>query len=95
MRRRLRRQIGGGLHAYLFLAQRSVERIMQLVREEMNAIGGQQIHLPPLIATTEDQAVASIARGELRSYKQLPQMWYQIQNKFRDEPRPKSGLIHA
>src|SRR5438105_8128428 len=89
------RQIGGGLHAYLFLAQRSVERIMQLVREEMNAIGGQQIHLPPLITITEDQAVASIARGELRSYRQLPQVWYHFHSSVHEDPRPRQSMEGA
>ncbi len=45
------------------------------------------------LGMTHEEAMTSIARGELRSYKQLPQMWYQIQTKFRDEPRPKSGLL--
>jgi len=44
---------------------------------------------------THEEVMTSIARGELRSYKQLPQIWYQIQNKFRDEPRPKSGLLRV
>jgi prolyl-tRNA synthetase len=44
---------------------------------------------------THEEVVTSIARGELRSYKQLPQIWYQIQTKFRDEPRPKSGLLRV
>src|SRR5215831_3175212 len=42
---------------------------------------------------THEEEMTNIARGELRSYKQLPQIWYQIQEKFRDEPRPKSGLL--
>ena len=44
---------------------------------------------------THEEVVTYIARGELRSYKQLPQIWYQIQTKFRDEPRPKSGLLRV
>ena len=44
---------------------------------------------------THEEVMTSIARGELRSYKQLPQIWYQIQTKFRDEPRPKSGLLRV
>jgi prolyl-tRNA synthetase len=47
------------------------------------------------LGMTEEEVMTSIARGELRSYKQLPQIWYQIQGKFRDEPRPKSGLIRV
>ncbi|MGA8028214.1 MAG: proline--tRNA ligase, partial [Bryobacteraceae bacterium] len=47
------------------------------------------------LGMTHEEIVTSIARGELRSYKQLPQIWYQIQTKFRDEPRPKSGLLRV
>lgn len=120
------RQLSAGIYNYLHLAQRSLLKIQQIVREEMNAIGGQEILLPALnpaelwqesaryqamgenmfrlkdrfgrdlcLAMTHEEVVTSIARGELRSYKQLPQMWYQIQTKFRDEPRPKSGLLRV
>jgi prolyl-tRNA synthetase len=47
------------------------------------------------LAMTHEEVMTCIARGELRSYKQLPQIWYQIQTKFRDEPRPKSGLLRV
>ena len=47
------------------------------------------------LGMTEEEVMTDIARGELRSYKQLPQIWYQIQSKFRDEPRPKSGLLRV
>lgn len=47
------------------------------------------------LGMTEEEVMTTIARGELRSYKQLPQLWYQIQTKFRDEPRPKSGLMRV
>ena len=47
------------------------------------------------LGMTHEEVMTSIARGELRSYKQLPQLWYQIQTKFRDEPRPKSGLLRV
>ncbi|MEI9976925.1 MAG: proline--tRNA ligase [Ignavibacteriota bacterium] len=47
------------------------------------------------LAMTHEEVMTVIARGELRSYKQLPQIWYQIQTKFRDEPRPKSGLLRV
>jgi prolyl-tRNA synthetase len=50
---------------------------------------------PLCLGMTHEEVMTSIARGELRSYKQLPQMWYQIQTKFRDEPRPKSGLLRV
>jgi prolyl-tRNA synthetase len=120
------RQLAAGIYNYLFLAQRSINRIMQIVREEMDAIGAQEMLLPGLnpaevwqesgrwsvmgdnmfrlkdrwgrdlcLGMTHEEIMTFIARGELRSYKQLPQIWYQIQTKFRDEPRPKSGLLRV
>jgi prolyl-tRNA synthetase len=120
------RQLSAGIYSYLFLAQRSLLKIQQIVREEMNAIGGQEVALPMLhpaevwqesgrwdimgdnmfrlkdrfgrdlcLGMTEEEVMTVVARGELRSYKQLPQIWYQIQAKFRDEPRPKSGLLRV
>ena len=120
------RQLSAGIYSYLLLAQRSLLKVQQIVREEMNAIGGQEMLLPALnpaevwqesgrwdvmgdnmfrlkdrfgrdlcLGMTHEEVVTTIARGELRSYKQLPQIWYQIQTKFRDEPRPKSGLLRV
>lgn len=120
------RQLSAGVYNYLFLAQRSLLKITAIVRQEMDAIGGQEMLLPALnpaelwqesgrwdvmgqdmfrlkdryhrdlcLAMTHEEVMTSIARGELRSYKQLPQIWYQIQTKFRDEPRPKSGLMRV
>ncbi|MBV9084416.1 MAG: proline--tRNA ligase [Acidobacteriaceae bacterium] len=120
------RQLSAGIYSYLLLAQRSLLKIQQIVREQMNAIGGQEVYLPALnpaeiwqesgrwkemgdnmfrlkdrfgrdfcLGMTHEEVVTAIARGELRSYKQLPQIWYQIQTKFRDEPRPKSGLLRV
>src|SRR5712691_99736 len=120
------RQLAAGLYSYLFLAQRSILKITQIVREEMDAIGAQEFYLPALhpaelwqesgrwdlmgdnmfrlkdrfgrplcLGMTHEEVMTTIARGELRSYKQLPQIWYQIQTKFRDEPRPKSGLLRV
>ncbi|HXS95225.1 MAG TPA: proline--tRNA ligase [Candidatus Limnocylindrales bacterium] len=120
------RQLAAGIYNYLFLAQRSLLKIQQIVREEMDAIGGQEFLLPALnpaevwqesgrydvmgdnmfrlkdrfgrplcLGMTHEEVMTTIARGELRSYKQLPQIWYQIQTKFRDEPRPKSGLLRV
>ena len=120
------RQLSAGIYSYLFLAQRSLLKIQRIVREEMDAIGAQEIFLPALhpaelwqesgrwdimgdnmfrlkdrfqrdlcLGMTHEEVVTAIARGELRSYKQLPQIWYQIQTKFRDEARPKSGLMRV
>ncbi len=117
------RQVSAGIYACLYLAQRSFLKISQVIREEMNRIGGQEFHLPAMnpaelwketgrwdavdvmfkfkdrnqhdlcLGMTHEEEMTNIARSELRSYKQLPQIWYQIQEKFRDEPRPKSGLL--
>ncbi len=120
------RQLAAGIYSYLFLAQRSLLKIANIVREEMDAIGAQEMLLPALhpaelwresgrwdvmgdnlfrlkdrygrpmcLGMTEEEVMTSIARGEMRSYKQLPQIWYQIAPKFRDEPRPKSGLLRV
>src|SRR2546422_613474 len=120
------RQLAAGIYSHLFLSQRTLNKIIQIVRQEMDAIGAQEMLLPALhpaelwqesgrwdvmgqnmfrlrdrfdrdlcLGMTHEEVVTSIARGELRSYKQLPQIWYQIQTKFRDEPRPKSGLLRV
>jgi prolyl-tRNA synthetase len=119
------RQLAAGLYSYLFLGQRSFNKIMGIVRQEMDKIG-QEFYLPALnprelweesgrwtlmgenmfrlkdrkggdlcLGMTHEEVMTSIARKELRSYKQLPQIWYQIQSKFRDEPRPRSGLLRV
>lgn len=120
------RQLAAGIYSYLPLAQRSLLKIQNIVRQEMDSIGGQEMLLPALnpaevwqesgrwdamggnlfrlndrfgrdlcLAMTHEEVMTSIARGHLRSYKQLPQIWYQIQTKFRDEARPKSGLLRV
>src|SRR5213080_3981286 len=119
------RQLAAGIYSYLFLGQRSFNKIIGIVREEMDRIG-QEFYLPALhprelweasgrwsvmgdnlfrlkdrkgselcLAMTHEENMTEIARKELRSYKQLPQIWYQIQTKFRDEPRPKAGLLRV
>ena len=119
------RQLGAGLYSYLFLGNRAINKIVAIIREEMDTIG-QEFYLPALnprevweesgrwsgmgqnmfrlkdrkgaelcLAMTHEEVMTTIARSELRSYKQLPQIWYQIQTKFRDEPRPKSGLLRV
>jgi prolyl-tRNA synthetase len=69
------RQLSGGIHSHLFLGQRSLLKITAIVREEMNAIGAQEFHLPAAKIRPEE-AMVSIASGLLRSYKQLPQIWF-------------------
>jgi len=119
------RQLAAGIYSYLFLGNRSFNKIMTIVRQEMDKIG-QEFYLPALhprelweasgrwaaigetmfrlkdrkgadycLGMTEEEVMTEIARKELRSYKQLPQIWYQIAPKFRDEARPKSGLLRV
>ena len=119
------RQVGAGIYSYLFLGQRSINKIVAIIRQEMDRIG-QEFLLPAILpkelweesgrwtgmgqnmfrltdrkgaelclGMTHEEVMTSIARSEIRSYKQLPQIWYQIQTKFRDEPRPKSGLLRV
>ena len=119
------RQLSAGIYSYLFLGQRSINKIVAIVREEMDRIG-QEFLLPAIhpsdiwkesgrwaamgdnmfrlkdrkgadlaLGMTHEEVMTDIARKELRSYKQLPQIWYQIQTKFRDEPRPKAGLLRV
>src|SRR6202522_2643968 len=119
------RQLGAGIYNYLFLGQRSLNKIIGIVREEMDQIG-QEFYLPAILpkepweqsgrwtgmgdnmfrlkdrkgadlclGMTHEEIMTTMARNELRSYKQLPQIWYQIQTKFRDEPRPKAGLLRV
>ncbi len=120
------RQLTAGVYSLLPLAQRVRLKIMQIIREEMNRIGGQEFLLPALnpaevwkesgrwevmgdnmfrlrdrkntemcLGMTHEEVFTSIARNSINSYRQLPQMWYQIQTKFRDEARPKSGLLRV
>src|SRR5215212_1060546 len=120
------RQLSAGIYSLLPLGQRVAHKVMRILREEMNAIGGQEFFLPALhpaeiwqesgrwdaigdemfrlkdrkgadmcLGMTHEEVFTSIARHEIRSYKQLPQVWYQIQLKFRDEARPKSGVLRV
>jgi prolyl-tRNA synthetase family II len=119
------RQLSAGHYSLLPLGRRVYDRIYRIIKEEMDAIGGQQFHLPALqpaeiwkrsgrwdlmgeemfrlvdrkgadnaLGMTHEEVFAILA-SELFSYRQLPQIWYQIQTKFRDEPRPKSGVLRV
>jgi len=119
------RQLMAGVYSVLPLGDRVARKIEQVIREEMDAIGGQAFSLPSLqprelwersgrwqvmgqemfkfadrrgadvgLGMTHEEVFAHLA-SELRSYKQLPQIWYQFQKKFRDEARPKSGLLRV
>lgn len=119
------RQLHSGHYSLLPLGLRVHDKVAQIVREEMDAIGGQEFLLPAMhpaslwkqsgrwdlmgeemfrlqdrsgvelaLGMTHEEVFSSIATV-LNSYKELPQIWYQIQTKFRDEPRPKSGLLRV
>ena len=119
------RQLSAGHYSMLPLGQRVRAKIDRIIRGEMDAIGGQQFHLPALhpaeiwkksgrwdvmgdelfrlidrkgadnaLGMTHEEVFATLAT-EISSYRDLPQIWYQIQTKFRDEPRPKSGLLRV
>jgi prolyl-tRNA synthetase len=120
------RQLAAGLYIYLPLAWRVMDRINKIIREEMDAIGAQEISMPALhpseiwqktgrwsdigdemfrlrdrggrdmcLGMTHEEIITWLASMEIRSYRDLPQVWYQIQTKFRDEARPKSGILRT
>jgi prolyl-tRNA synthetase len=118
------RQVGAGLWTWLPLGMRSLQRAMNIVREEMDRIGGQEMLMPVLLpaelwkqsgrygidelfklndrvgrdlvlAMTHEEVIAFHAARELRSWRDLPQIWYHIQTKERDEPRPTGGVLRT
>ncbi|MBV5259598.1 proline--tRNA ligase [Synechococcus moorigangaii CMS01] len=123
------RRIGRGIYAYLPLMWRVLQKVSQIVREEMNATGAQETLLPQLqpseiwkesgrwdtytkaegimfslcdrldgelgLGPTHEEVITTIAKDMIRSYRQLPQHLYQIQTKFRDEIRPRFGLMRG
>lgn len=120
------RQLAAGLYIYLPLGQRVINKICRIIREEMNAIGAQEITMPVLqpaeiwqqtgryyeigaemfrlqdrggrqmvLGMTHEEIITWLAAREIRSYRDLPQIWYQIQTKLRDEARPKSGVLRT
>ena len=120
------RQMGAGIFSLLPLGFRATQKIQQIIREEMNAIGGEEMQMPVVnpadiwketgryysidkemgrfsdrnnrdmvLAMTHEEAVTDIARGEIDSYKRLPLLVYQMQTKWRDDPRPRAGLIRV
>ena len=120
------RKAAGGLYTYLPLAWRVLRKIEAIIREEMDAAGGQELAMPIVqpselwkesgrwevygdemfrvkdrhgrefcLGPTHEEMITSVVRDEVRSYKQLPLMLYQIQNKYRDEIRPRFGLMRG
>ncbi len=120
------RQLGAGIFSYLPLARRAMTKIENIIREEINAIGGQEITMPVIhpadlwkesgrwhqigaelgrfkdrvgremaLAMTHEEVIGDLVRKEIRSYRQLPRLLYHIQTKWRDDPRPRAGLIRV
>jgi len=117
------RMVSAGIYSFLPLGYRVLRKVSQIIREEMDAIGGQEFHLPALnpkeiweetgrveafgdilfhiknreyvLAPTHEEIITFHARNVVKSYKDMPQIWYQIQTKFRNEPRPRSGVIRG
>ena len=123
LRAGLVRMVSAGIYSFLPLGYRVVKKISEIIREEMDAIGGQEFHLPALnpieiwqetnrveafgdtlfhiknrdyvLAPTHEEIMTFHARNVVKSYKDMPQIWYQIQTKFRNESRPRSGVIRG
>ena len=120
------RPVSAGIYSLLPPADRIIRKIENIVREEMNAIDGQEVLMPVvlpaelwqesgrftsvgqellrfkdrngkdmLLGMTHEEAIVHLVRSEINSYKQLPIMAYQIQTKYRDEARPRAGLIRV
>src|SRR5918998_2523830 len=120
------RRLASGIFSYLPLARRTMDKIEAIMREEIDAIGGQEVTMPLVhpaevwkesgrwyeveaelgrfkdrsnrdmaLAMTHEEIVTDLARTEIRSYRQLPALIYHIQTKWRDDPRPRAGLIRA
>ncbi|MBX3004660.1 MAG: proline--tRNA ligase [Anaerolineales bacterium] len=120
------RQLGAGIYSLMPMGKRSIDKIENIMRAEMNAIGGQELFMPVVhpadlwqetgrwyqigdemsrfkdrkdhdmvLAMTHEEVVTDLARREVQSYKQLPMLVYHIQTKWRDDPRPRAGLIRV
>ncbi len=120
------RQLAAGIFTNMPLAQRTLRKIENIIREEMDAIGGQEMTMPVVhtadiwketnrwyeigdeltrfhdrsdrdmvLAMTHEEVVTDLIRKDITSYRQLPKLVYQIQTKWRDEPRPRAGLIRT
>lgn len=120
------RQLVAGVYSDLPLGWKVTKKVMAIVREEMDRIGGQELFLPIInpievweetgragdfgdemfrlkdrkgrqlcLAPTHEEIICDLARAFIKSYRDLPQIWYQIQTKMRDEPRPRSGVLRC
>jgi prolyl-tRNA synthetase len=117
------RLLAAGVYTFLPLGTRTMQKVQKIVKEEMDAIGGQELHLPALspvelweqtgrvkafgdtlfqiknrplvLAPTHEEVICWLAKNHIASYRDMPQIWYQIQTKFRNEPRPRSGVLRG
>ncbi|MEO8167374.1 MAG: proline--tRNA ligase [bacterium] len=117
------RSLSAGIYSWLPLGYKTMKKVCEIVRQEMDAIGAQEFHLPALnpveiweetgrvkafgdtmfhlknrplvLAPTHEEIICWIAKNHIESYKEMPQIWYQIQMKFRNEPRPRSGVLRG
>ena len=119
-------QVASGIYTYLPLALRSLRKIENIIRKEMDAAGGQELMMPALqpqelweqtgrveafgenlfsledrrgrpmvLAPTHEEVITNVVKANVQSYRDLPLILYQIQTKFRDEPRPRAGLVRV
>lgn len=119
-------QVAAGAYSYLPLGWRALKKVENIVRQEMDDIGGQELHMPVLqplelwqqterdqafgkslfilsdrrdrklvLAPTHEEVTTELVRRNVQSYRDLPLLLYQIQTKFRDEPRPRGGLMRV
>src|SRR6186997_3072793 len=109
LRAGLIRKLGSGLYSWMPLGLKVMRKVEQVVREEMNRAGALEMIAPPiqprelweetgrwdLYGPTAEEVLCDIVRKEIRSYRQLPVNFYQIQTKFRDEIRPRFGVMRA
>ena len=126
LRAGMMQQVATGVYAYLPLCWRSLRKLEQIVREEFDRIGGQELMMPALqpqelweksgryeafgqnlfsitdrrerhmvLGPTHEEVTTELVRRQVKSYRDLPQLLYQIQTKFRDEPRPRGGLLRV
>ena len=126
LRAGLVQQVAAGVYSYLPLALRALRKIEAIIREEMDAAGGQELRLPALqpaelweqtgrkaafgdnlfalhdrrgrpmvLAPTHEEVITGVVKNNVQSYRDLPLLLYQIQTKFRDEPRPRAGLVRV
>ena len=126
LRAGLMHQVAAGVYAYMPLAWRSLRKIEEIIRQEMDAAGAQEVHMPALqplelweqsgraaaygpvlfrlrdrrdrdmvLAPTHEECITSLVKANVSSYRDLPLNLYQIQAKFRDEARPRAGLLRC